>query len=372
MGQGMKIPPGHFGLPGLALNVLHCNEMTNRRIVLASRPAGEPVEGNFRLETEELAPPADGELLLKTKYLSLDPYMRGRMSDGPSYAAPVEVDAPMTGGSVCEVLESRATEFAAGDMVQAFTGWQEYSVVSPKGLRKLDAALFSAIGAPVSTALGILGMPGMTAYTGLLNIGQPKPGETVVVAAASGAVGSAVGQIAKIKGCRAVGIAGGAAKCSYVVKELGFDACVDHHSPTLPADLKAACPGGIDVYFENVGGKVFEAVLPLMNEFARVPVCGLISQYNMVELPEGRDRTSLVMRGILTKRITFRGFIVSDYATQAGECFREMSGWLREGRLKYREDVVDGLENAPGAFIGLLEGRNFGKLLIRFQGLSGA
>ncbi|MDQ1471960.1 MAG: NADPH-dependent curcumin reductase, partial [Bryobacterales bacterium] len=242
----------------------------------------------------------------------------------------------------------------------AFTGWQEYSVVPAQGVRKLDPSA-----APVSTALGILGMPGITAYVGLLNIGQPKPGETVVVAAASGAVGSAVGQIAKIKGCRAVGIAGGKAKCDYVVNELGFDACVDHHSASFDADLKAACPSGIDVYFENVGGKVFEAVLPLMNQFGRVPVCGLIAQYNMSELPPGPDKTPLVMRTILARRLTFRGFLVGDYMSQAAEYLRELTAWLREGRLKYREDIVDGLENAPSALIGLLQGKNFGKLVIR-------
>ena len=335
--------------------------MKNRRIVLASRPQGVPTEANFRLEIVEIAPPAEGELLLKTLYLSLDPYMRGRMSEAPSYAAPVEVNATMTGATVCEVVESRAAGFAPGDTVLAYAGWQEYSVVSPKGLRRLDASA-----APVSTALGILGMPGLTAYAGLLNIGQPKPGETVVVAAASGAVGSAVGQIARIKGCRAVGIAGGKAKCDYVVNELGFDACLDHRGENLEAELKAACASGVDVYFENVGGKVFEAVLPLMNDFGRVPVCGLIAQYSMEDLPEGPDKTPLIMRSILTKRLTFRGFIVTDYASQAADCFRDMSGWIREGQLKYREDTVDGLENAPLAFIGMLQGQNFGKLLIRF------
>jgi NADPH-dependent curcumin reductase CurA len=335
--------------------------MKNRRIVLASRPQGAPAEANFRLETEELAAPADGQLLLKTLYLSLDPYMRGRMSAGPSYAPPIEVGAPMTGGTVCQVVESRAGGFVPGDTVLAFTGWQDYSVLSPEGLRKLDPSA-----APVSTALGILGMPGMTAYTGLLNIGQPRPGETVVVAAASGAVGSVVGQIAKIRNCRAVGIAGGKDKCDYVVKELGFDVCLDHRSATFPEDLKSACASGIDVYFENVGGQVFAAVLPLMNNFGRVPVCGLIAQYNMTELPEGPDRTPLLMRSILAKRLTFRGFIVSDFSAQTGECLRDMSGWLREGRLRYREDIVDGLENAPKALIGLLQGKNFGKLLIRF------
>lgn len=334
--------------------------MINRRIVLASRPVGEPTDAHFRLETEELGSPAEGQVLLKTRYLSIDPYMRGRMNEGPSYTAPFETGQPLTGGSVCEVVESKAGGFVPGDTVLGFTGWQEYSIVPAAGLRKLDASV-----APVSTALGVLGMPGMTAYTGLLNIGQPRPGETVVVAAAAGAVGSAVGQIAKVKGCRAIGIAGGAAKCDYVVKELGFDACVDHRSDTLANDLKAACPSGIDIYFENVGGKVFEAVLPLMNNFGRVPVCGIIAHYSMTGLPEGPDRTPLVMAAILTKRLTFRGFIVTDFESQAGEFFRDMTEWFRQGRIKYREDIVDGLENAPAALIGLLKGRNFGKMLVR-------
>ncbi len=336
------------------------NNMKQRRIVLASRPVGEPVESDFRLETVEAGTPGNNEVLLKTKYFSLDPYMRGRMNDGPSYVPAIEVDAPMTGGAVCEVMESNADGYAPGDTVLSFTGWQEYAVAPVKGLRKLDPAV-----APVSTALGVLGMPGMTAYAGLLNIGQPKAGETVVVGAASGAVGALVGQIAKIKGCRAVGIAGGPAKCAYVVEELGFDACLDHRDGNLRAALKEACPSGIDVYFENIGGKVFEAVLPRMNNFGRIPLCGLIAQYNMTELAPGPDRTASVMRAFLTKRLTVRGFIVGDFASQAGEFQREMAAWVREGRIRYREDVVDGLENAPAAFIGLLEGRNFGKLLVR-------
>jgi NADPH-dependent curcumin reductase CurA len=208
-------------------------------------------------------------------------------------------------------------------------------------------------------------MPGLTAYTGLLNIGKPQPGETLVVAGASGAVGSVVGQIAKIKGCRAIGIAGGERKCRYVKEELGFDACLDHHLPALPERLKAACPNGIDIYFENVGGAVFDAVLPLLNNFARVPVCGLIAHYNATDLPEGPDRVPLVMRSILVKRLTFRGFIVWDFASQFPDFLREMSSWLREGRVKYREDITDGLENAPRELIGLLKGENFGKKIIR-------
>jgi hypothetical protein len=334
--------------------------MINKRVVLASRPVGEPSERDFRIETQPLPPPGAGEVLLKTVYLSLDPYMRGRMSDGPSYAPPTPIGETMVGSTVCEVVESNVGTLKPGDVVAAYTGWQEYAVVQARGLRKLDPAV-----APVSTALGVLGMPGLTAWAGLTNIGQPKAGETVVVAAASGAVGSVVGQIAKIRGCRVVGIAGGPAKCEYVVDELGFDACVDHRSDGLAEALRAACPGGIDVYFENVGGAVLEAVVPQMNSFGRVPVCGLIAHYNMSELPSRPDRTPLLMRAILTKRLRFQGFIVSDYAGQTGDFEREMRAWLREGRVKYREDVVTGLENAPEAFIGLLRGKNFGKLLVK-------
>jgi NADPH-dependent curcumin reductase CurA len=335
--------------------------MTNRRIVLASRPVGEPTEENFRLDSGEAPSPGDGQVLLKTLYLSLDPYMRGRMSDAKSYVAPFEIGEPLSGGTVCEVVESKAAEFQPGDVVLGFSGWQEYSIVPAKGLRKIDTSV-----APASTALGILGMPGMTAYMGLLKLGTPKAGETVVVAAASGAVGAAVGQIAKIKGCRAVGIAGGRDKCDYVVKELGFDACVDRRSETLAEHLKAACPDGIDVYFESVGGKVFEAVLPLMKDFGRVPVCGLIAQYNMTELPEGPDQTPKVMRAILAKRLKFQGFIVSDFNAEAGEFQSDMAAWVREGKMRYREDIVEGIENAPAAMIGLLKGKNFGKLLVKF------
>lgn len=332
----------------------------NRRIVLAARPKGEPRNEDFRLETVDFPSPGEGQVLLRTIYLSLDPYMRGRMSDGPSYAAPVEIGQVMEGGTVSAVVESRSPAYVPGDVVLGHTGWQEYAVAAAGTLLNLDPAR-----APISTALGVMGMPGLTAYTGLLNIGQPKPDETVVVAAASGAVGSVVGQIAKIKGCRAVGIAGGKQKCDFVVNELGFDACVDHHNPPLPRDLKAACPEGVDVYFESVGGRVFNAVLPLLNPFARVPVCGLIAQYNVAQLERGIDRTPLLMGAILTKRLKFQGFIVSDFIAQKEDFARDMAQWLREGKVKYREDVVDGLENAVAAFQGLLTGRNFGKLLVR-------
>jgi NADPH-dependent curcumin reductase CurA len=333
---------------------------TARRIVLASRPVGDPKPSDFRLEEFALPQAGPGEVLLKTKWLSLDPYMRGRMSDAPSYAKPVGIGEVMEGGTVSEVLVSNNEKFARGDIVLGHTGWQTHAVSKGEGLRKLDPKL-----APVSTALGVLGMPGMTAYTGLLEIGQPKAGETVVVSAASGAVGAIVGQIARIKGARAVGIAGGPDKCKYVREELGFDDCVDHRDAGLRDKLKAACPKGIDVYFENVGGPVQEAVWPLLNFFARVPVCGLIAQYSATELPPGPNRAAQVFRDTLTKRLTIRGFIVRDFWGRFDEFMREMPQWIREGRMKYREDIADGLENAPAAFMGLLKGKNFGKQLVR-------
>jgi NADPH-dependent curcumin reductase CurA len=266
----------------------------------------------------------------------------------------------MEGRAVAEVVESNLPGYQPGDVVFAPTGWQEYALSDGKEARKLDPPL-----GPVSYALGVLGMPGLTAYTGLLTIGQPKAGETVVVAAASGAVGSVVGQIAKIKGCRAVGIAGGEKKCRYVTEELGFDACLDHRDSTLPERLKEACPSGIDVYFENVGGKVFDAVFPLLNNFALGPVCGLIAQYNATEPPPGPDRVPALLMATLVKRLTFRGFIVWDFAAQFPQFLKDVSAWLREGKVRYREDVTDGLENAPRELIGLLKGENFGKKIIR-------
>ena len=333
----------------------------NHRIVLNSRPVGAPTPENFRIEEAPIAAPATGEVLLRTLYLSLDPYMRGRMSDGPSYAAPVPLGEVMVGGTVSRVESSNRPDFKPGDLVLGQSGWQSLALSDGNGLNKLDAAMTHP-----SLALGVLGMPGFTAYMGLLDIGQPKADETVVVAAASGAVGSVVGQIAKLKGCHVVGIAGGADKCRYVVDELGFDACIDHRSPDFKQQLASACPKGIDVYFENVGGAVFDAVLPLLNTKARVPVCGLIAHYNDTSLPPGPDRLGLLTRTLLVKRIKMQGFIIfDDYAHRYGEFFGEMSQWLKDGKIKFREDVVDGLENAPQAFIGLLEGKNFGKLIVR-------
>ena len=326
----------------------------NRQILLKSRPDGAPGLGNFELVQSPVPEPGDGEVLMRTRYLSLDPYMRGRMSAAKSYAKPVEVGEPMVGGTVGEIVKSRNAKFAVSDIVTGFGGWQDYALSNGAGLRKLDPAA-----APVTTALGVLGMPGMTAYVGLLEIGRPKPGETVAVAAASGAVGSVVGQIAKIKGCRAVGIAGGPDKCRYVVQELGFDACIDHRAADFARQLEVACPAGIDVYFENVGGAVQQAVWPLLNDFARIPVCGLIAQYNAAPMP-GPD-----MFSVLRKRLTLRGFIVWDFAAKQADFLRDAGEWVRSGRIKYREDVVEGLENAPSAFLGLLQGKNFGKLLVK-------
>ena len=329
--------------------------LTARRIVLKSRPVGAPKPGDFSLVEAPVPAPGDGEILTRTIYLSLDPYMRGRISGVKSYAKGVDPGDLMVGGTVGEVVESKNPAFKAGDLVQGYDGWQTHGVSKPVGVRKLDPGQ-----APISTALGVLGMPGMTAYVGLLDIGQPKAGETVVVSAASGAVGAVVGQIAKLKGCRVVGIAGGNDKCEYVAKELGFDACVDYKAGDLTARLQAACPKGIDVYFENVGGEVLDSVLTLLNPFARIPLCGLISQYNATDVPGGPN-----WRVLLTNRVLVKGFIVSDHLDRMPAFLQDVGQWVREGKIKYREDIVTGLENAPNAFIGLLQGKNFGKLIVK-------
>ncbi|HLW23374.1 MAG TPA: NADP-dependent oxidoreductase [Steroidobacteraceae bacterium] len=330
----------------------------NRRIVLAARPQGAADLSNFRLETAPVRPPVEGEVLLRTLWLSLDPYMRGRMSDAPSYVPPVEIGAVMTGQTVARIERSRHPDWREGEQVLAMSGWQEYEVCAPKALTRLPSDLESP-----SQALGVLGMPAFTAYMGLREIGRPKAGETLVVAAATGAVGSVVGQIGKLEGCRVVGIAGGAQKCEYARTELGFDECLDHRAPQLAERLAAACPRGIDVYFENVGGAVFRAVLPLLNTHARIPVCGLISLYN--ERPTEEDGSyAKLMRALLVKRITARGFIIFDFNDRRGEFLAAMRTWLQAGKIKYREDIVQGLESAPQAFLGLLAGRNFGKLVV--------
>jgi len=332
-----------------------------RQIVLAARPQGKPVLTDFRLEDTTVPTPATGQLLLEVQYLSLDPYMRGRMSEGKSYATPLGIGDVMTAETVAQVLVSSHPLYVKGDVVTAQTGWRTHALSDGTGLRKLDPTV-----APITTGLGVLGMPGLTAYSGLRAIGKPQPGETVVVAAASGSVGSLVGQLAQLAGARAVGIAGGPQKCAFVQDELRFDAAVDHRAADFPARLAAACPQGIDVYFENVGGAIWEAVLPLLNNFARVPVCGLIAQYNGVPPGDGTNQLPATMREVLSKRLTIRGFIYYDFADEHDADFlREVGAGVAAGRIRYREDIVDGLENAPAAFIGMLEGRNFGKLLVR-------
>jgi len=331
-----------------------------RQIVLASRPKGEPRLTDFRLQIVPLPPCPLGGLLLRGLYLSLDPYMRGRMDDRKSYARPVAVGEVMPGETVSEVLESDHPAYAAGDIVLAKTGWTTHATSDGAGLRKLDPAL-----GPITTALGVLGMPGFTAYAGLNLIGKPKPGETVVVAAASGPVGSLVGQLARLAGARTVGIAGGADKCRYVLEDLKFNAAVDHRALNFTEQLHAACPDGIDVYFENVGGAVWQAVLPLLNTFARVPVCGLIAQYSRAPT-DGPDLLPATLRAILTKSLTLRGFINHEFAEQHYPAFlKAVSQGLTDGSIVYREDVYDGLENATKAFIGMLRGENFGKVLVR-------
>jgi NADPH-dependent curcumin reductase len=329
---------------------------TNRQIVLAARPVGLPKPEDFRLVETPVPEPGPGEMLVRARWLSLDPYMRGRMSDAPSYARPVAIGEVMVGAVVGEVVRSRHPDFAAGDVVEERLGWQEYAISRGREARKVDPTL-----APISTALGILGMPGLTAYFGLLEVGRPRPGETVVVSAAAGAVGAAVGQIAKIGGCRAVGLAGSKAKVDYLVGELGFDAGIDYKTADLHAALAAACPRGVDVYFDNVGGRITETLSRHVNPFARVAVCGLISQYNL-EKPELAPRNE---RFVLVNRVRIQGFIVSDFYARRDEALRQLAEWLRQGRLKYREDVVDGLEKAPAAFIGMLQGKNFGKQLVQ-------
>ena len=331
--------------------------MRNRQIQLASRPEGAVNESNFRLVEVSMPVPAEGEVLVRNLYLSLDPYMRMRMDAGKSYAPPVEIGEVMVGGGVGEVVESRAPGFAKGEIVTGRLGWQDHAVAAANGLRKVDSKL-----APISTALGVVGMPGVTAWYGLLKIGEPKAGETVVVSAATGAVGSVVGQIARIRGCRVVGIAGGIAKCRYAVGELGFDACVDYKSASFESELRKAVPGGIDVYFENVGGRVLDAVLPLLNAFARIPFCGYLSEYD-----RGAAHAIQHLRQLLVCRARLQGFIISEHLEAWPQALAELAAWLAAGRLRYRETVTEGLENAPRAFIGMLRGENLGKQLVKLR-----
>ncbi|OAJ54780.1 NADP-dependent oxidoreductase [Paraburkholderia ginsengiterrae] len=330
-----------------------------RRIVLASRPKGQPTADDFRLEPFPVPKPGAQQLLLRTLYLSLDPYMRGRMDSAKSYASPVAIGDVMTGECIAQVVESNHAGYAVGDIVLAHAGWQTHAISDGAGVRKIDST-----DAPLTTRLGVLGMPGFTAYSGMRVIGQPKAGETVVVAAASGPVGATVGQLARLAGARAVGIAGGPEKCAFVQDELGFDSCIDHRAPDFAERLANACPNGVDVYFENVGGAIWRAVAPLLNKFARVPVCGLISQFGVSEYP-GPDRLPGTMRDVLSKSLTIRGFINYDFAELYPDFLREVGAGIKSGAIRYKEDIVDGFENTPTAFIGMLNGRNFGKLLIR-------
>lgn len=344
---------------------MQANNRVNRRIVLAARPRGEPVPSDFRLEEVPVPAVEDGQVLLQTLWLSLDPYMRGVMNEEESYAAPVPLNGVMPGGTVSRVIESRSPDYAVGDLVVSGSGWQEYQVRPGRGMKKLDPNMPNP-----QHAQSVLGMPGFTAYHGLLRIGRPRAGETLVLAASTGAVGSIVGQLGKVMGMRVIGIAGGPEKCAYAVDQLGYDASVDHRDPRMPELLRDACPNGIDIYFENVGGAVFDAVLPLLNDRARIPLCGLIAQYNAENLPPGPDRMPLLQMAILAKRLLVQGFIISDHYIEDGvdnreQWFADLARWVDEGRIYYREDITPGLENAPATFIGMLNGANFGKTMIQ-------
>ncbi len=327
----------------------------NKQVLLASRPQGAVTEDNFRIVEAPVSKPGPGEVLVRNEWLSLDPYMRGRMSDAKSYAKSTEIGEVMVGQTVGEVVESNDPSFKAGDKVLTPLGWQLYGIASAKELTRIDANR-----APASYYLGILGMPGITAWFGLFEIGQPEPGNTVVVSAASGAVGSVVGQLARIKGCRVVGIAGGKKKCDYVVEDLGFDACVDYKAGNLLADLRQHCPKGVDVDFENVGGVILDTVLRMMNLRSRVVVCGLIAEYSATE-PYGYK----MLRSVLVNRIRMQGMIVFDWKDRYGEALEGLSSYLAEGKLKYRESIVEGIDNAPKGLIALLKGENFGKQLVK-------
>lgn len=337
------------------------SESINRRLVLAERPQGSPDENTLRMKEQAVLRPGQNQMLLRTVYLSLDPYMRGRMSDAPSYATPVEVGGVMVGGTVSRVVTSNLDGFEPGDWVLSANGWQDYALSDGQGVINMGKDPRHP-----SWALGVLGMPGFTAYAGLTRIGEPRAGETLVVAAATGPVGATVGQIGKLKGCRVVGVAGTPEKCDYAVEELGFDVCLNHKADDFEQQLAGAVPDGIDVYFENVGGRVLDAVLPLLNPHARMPVCGLVSQYNATELPPGPDRMNWLMGLILRKKLRVQGFIIFDTFGHLYPEFAETMGqWVENGDMRYREEVVDGLENALEAFIGLLNGENFGKRVIR-------
>jgi hypothetical protein len=330
---------------------------TNLQVLLRRRPQGAPVPEDFEIVETPVPTPGPGEVLVRAHYLSLDPYMRGRMSDAKSYAKPVDLGAVMEGQTAGEVVASNVEGFKPGDTVLGGSGWQRFSCVTPARLFKVDPKE-----APLSASLGVLGMPGLTAWVGLEDIGTPKAGETVVISAASGAVGQVAGQIAKIRGCKVVGVAGGAKKCQFVEQELGFDACIDHRGD-LKAQLDRHCPNGIDVYWENVGGAVQRAVFPRMNDFGRMVMCGMIAEYNDTQIQPGPN-----LMAVVRKRLRIQGFIVSDTGWPRYPQFRkEMLGWMADGRMTWREDVVEGLRRAPEAFIGLLKGENFGKLVVKID-----
>ena len=337
------------------------NQQVNRQIKLASRPNGEPTADNFDMATSDIPTPNANEMLLRTVYLSLDPYMRGRMSDAKSYADPLAIGDVIMGGTVAQVVESNVDGFAVGDLVVSNSGWQDYSVSDGEGILKLDKNMSNP-----SYGLGVLGMPGFTGYMGLTDIGKPQKGETLVVAAATGPVGATVGQVGNQYGLRTIGVAGGKEKCDFAVNELGFDICIDHRADDFAEQLKAACPNGIDIYYESVGGKVLDAVLPLLNDHARIPVCGLVSQYNATDLPDGKDRLGMLMGLILSQRLTVRGFIIfEEYGDHFPEFLATMSKWVESGDVKTKEYIADGLDNAPDAFVGMLNGDNFGKTVVK-------
>jgi NADPH:quinone reductase len=330
--------------------------MKNRQIILVARPEGLPQETDFQLIETELSEAAKGQFLVRTEYLSVDPYMRGRLSEAKSYAEPVGIGQLMVGGTVGTVLQSQHPEYRVGEVVVGYWGWQEYAVLDGRELHRFDRNL-----APISTALGVLGMPGLTAYFGLLDIGQPKPGETVFVSGAAGAVGSIVGQIAKIHGCRVVGSAGSPAKVEHLVRELRFDAAFNYKDVTdYAAELERLCPQGIDVYYDNVGGPLTDAAFTQINRRARIVVCGQIDQYNATRPPRGPR----LLWHLIVKRARAEGFLVFDFIDRFGEAQGRIAQWLREGRLSYRETIAEGLENAPKAFIGLFRGENLGKQLV--------
>ena len=333
-------------------------EGVNRQVVLAARPVGYPQEEDFHIRDAPIPTLGERQVLVRNLWLSLDPYQRGRMSDAPSYTPSAEIGDVMTGGTVGRIVASSSGDFATGEIVQGQLGWQDYAVSNGANLRKLDPSQ-----APISTALGILGMPGLTAYFGLFEVCRPKPGDTVVVSAASGAVGAVVGQLAKMAGCRVVGTAGTQQKIDYITGELGFDAGINYKTENVRARLEEACPDGVDVYFDNVGGFVTDAVMEVLAYRARIAICGQISQYNL-ETPDNGPRN---LRNLLTRQATIEGFIVGRFADRNEEALRRLTRWVSDGMLKYKEDVVDGLQNAPRAFMGLMRGENFGKQLIRIS-----